>query len=126
MIDFLKEHYSSENIIKFQSTLSYYQILTSQIFFEKDRIIFTVNFPIVQTENFELYQLIPIPQNNILYYPTTPFLPHAQQMRLVLEEPCNEIENRFYCIQKSFQADQCMISTISKEIPRECKQPKCK
>lgn len=122
MLNFLEKYYDNKNIIKFRSTLSYYQILTSQIFFEKDRIIFITNFPIVQTDKFDLYQIIPIPQNNILYYPTTPFILSTQNTKLMLEEPCHEIESIFYCTQKNYQADYCMLSTIKEESPKDCKR----
>lgn len=49
MLTILERNYENENVIKVKSVLSYYQLLISQVFFENNRIIFTINFPISPT-----------------------------------------------------------------------------
>lgn len=122
MLNTLSDHYDSDNLIKFKSPLFYYKLLTSQVFFENERIIFTINFPLILKDKFKLYQIIPIPQNNVIYYPTTPFILSTLEQKIMIQEKCPEIESIRYCIQENYQADQCMSSTISTTIPLNCRR----
>lgn len=120
MINILETHYDQNNVIKFSSILSYYKLLTTQVFFEEGRIIFTINFPLITRDEFKLYQIIPIPQNNTLYYPTTFFLLTTHLQNLMIQQKCPEIENTLYCAQENHQADDCMLSTTSLKPPTNC------
>lgn len=120
MLHILLNHYDPDNLIFFDSILSYYKLLTTQVFFENERIIFTVNFPVITKDKLKLYQIIPIPQNNIIYYPTTFFILNAPKQKITVQEKCPEIESMMYCIQDNHQTDQCMLSTISTSAPTDC------
>lgn len=121
MISILTQHYHSKNIISFKSILSYYKVLTTQVFFENERIMFVINFPIIQLDEFKLFQIIPIPQNNILYYPTMPFMLTTPEKNLMLQNTCHEIESTNYCEDKAYQADDCMETTLKTTDPVACK-----
>lgn len=122
MLTILQNYYDQPNIIFFESILSYYKLLTTQVFFENGRIIFTVNFPLVTDRNFKLYQIIPIPLHNIITYPTTFHVLSAPEETLMVQERCPIIETTSYCPPEFRQADKCMLATLSSTPPTACSQ----
>lgn len=120
MITILQSYYNKHNIISFESVLSYYKLLSTQVFLGNDQITFTIHFPVITPHSYDMYQVIPIPQNNIITYPTTPFALQNKNEMLMTEIRCREIETHSYCPPTSHSADACMKSTLSQKDPTDC------
>lgn len=120
MLGLLLNHYDSNNIIKFHSIISYYQLLSTQVYFENGLIIFTIHFPLVTAESYDMFQIIPIPQNNILTFPTTFYALQEQSTTLMIEQRCPTIEKISYCPPSAHQADACMKTTLLQQPPTDC------
>lgn len=120
MILTLKEYYAQDNVIEFNDLLSYYRILSTQVFFANGKIIFTVHFPLVSKADYNLFQIIPIPQHGILTYPNSFFLLNSTTQSLTIQEKCPDIENTYFCPQEEREIDDCSISTLRNQYPTNC------
>lgn len=120
MVITLQEHYKSQNIISLQSSLSYYKLLKAQVYFATNKIIFVIHFPVINRQSYDMFQIIPIPQNQVLIYPTTFFALQSPEATLMIEQRCQEIESTSYCDNTNHLADACMKSTLRQETPTDC------
>lgn len=123
MLHTLEKHYNENNIVRFKSLRSYYDLLKVQVLFNSGKIIFTINFPIITNETFELYQVIPIPSNNTLFIPTSLYTLRAltTNYQYMMDLPCPEIEYVTFCPTDSIKpADKCMTSALSTNPPDQC------
>lgn len=122
MLYILQTHYSESNVIKCKVLLSYYELLTALVYFSPGKMIFAIHFPVITNVNYMMYEIIPIPQRNLLFYPTTFLTIRALDIeeQFMMDRPCQEIESTYYCTSDCKPADRCMKSTLNSQQPDQC------
>lgn len=88
MTDFIYKNYDEKNLVEFNSIMSYYQLVTIQVFFESNRIIFAIHFPLVRETDYQMHQIVPIPQNTLIAIPSSLFIFENVPEILAIEREC--------------------------------------
>ena len=66
--------YGENKIVNFQNFENYYQLACLEVRFINDKIIFATHIPTFLKDNFEMYNLFPIPLNHTIIIPKSPYL----------------------------------------------------
>ena len=118
----VKSAYPATQIVNFNDHHSYYSFLGIQLIFKDDRIIFLIQFPVLMPQNFKTYFIYPIPINKKIILPNKPYL--ILNERSVLhqyqDEPCEEVENVYYCLNHLLTEENCVVNIIRKIEPNNC------
>lgn len=113
LIKQIKSIYSHDSILTFNNILSYYDITTSQVFFRKDKIVFTVHFPIILPKPYNLFHLFPIPKNNVMIIPNKPYLLRNSTHHFYVDNECHSTEDKcIYHIANRVQETDCIIQLL--------------
>ena len=111
----MKTIYSHKQLVYFHYRYNYYSLLGIQLIYSDEKIIFLLHFPIMMPTLFETYLLLPIPMQNKLLTIPNPYLilnerngEHQYQAN-----PCEEIENTYYCRNQLHSEKDCVIQIIT-------------
>lgn len=123
IIKTLETIYNKNQTLHFNSIHSYYKITNSKVYFHNNRIIFTIQLPVLLAEKFQYFHLYPIPQNNATIIPPNPILILGSKTHQYEEENCKDVEKMYICHDKlSPNRDDCVIPIIRNEKPNNCVQ----
>jgi len=118
----IKNSYAATQLVNFKDHHSYYSFLGIQLIFKDDRIIFLIQFPILMTQYFKTYFIYPIPINNKIILPNKPYLILNERgvLHQYQDEPCEEVENVYYCLNHLLTEQDCVVSIIKNIEPNNC------
>lgn len=120
MINHLHKIYDEDQIPKFRNILTYYQFLGTQVSISDSKLTFAIHFPILLTETFEFYHLIPVIQNHKMFTPLYPYLARKQETTQFENEECPSLEATYYCHQDYIPQDNCTIRLLNGNPPVDC------
>lgn len=115
--------YDKNQILQLKNIRSYYKVSNLKVYFCKDKIIFTIQLPILHPEIFQYFHIYPIPQNNLTIIPPNPILILGSKSHQYEETNCEEIENFFICTNKlQPNKDDCIIPIVRNQQSNRCTQ----
>lgn len=128
-------HSSSQVLYSVQEYLKYYQIVETNVIITNDKVIFSLDFPLVHPDNFDYYHLYAIPnQNQSIIIPPSSYLLLSNNYYQYQDDECKNIQPSFLCtrnhlipLQNNFD---CVTSLLSvgnhfqncQQIPVQAKQ----
>jgi len=115
-LTYLKANYDRDTVPNFKNILSYYQFLGTQVLFSKDRIIFSIQVPLLKPETYTFHHIYPTPQNHTIIIPKYPYVAQTQNNLQYEKDTCPEIEGIFYCKEVFHEEDGCTTQLI-KNLP---------
>lgn len=99
---------------------SYRTFLRVFVQFSNNKIIFVIKLPILTSEIYYYYHLIPVPVQNITIIPITPYLGMSTNDYITSSE-CQKIEDVYICSSPSQPKDNtCLVQLISKADHSNC------
>lgn len=96
----------------------YYDIVRTSVFLTEDKIIFSLDFPLVFTDSFTHFRLFPIPTaNNTVIIPQNSYFTKSDTSYQYEENPCQFLNPEYLCSERRL-ADQtvepdCIFSVLN-------------
>lgn len=116
-----KELYNSQNILELKYFQNYYSYLGTTVHFSDELIIFVISLPILTTEIYSYYHLIPVPVQNLTIIPNTPYLGMSTDTYIATAQSCPKIEDVYICNSPSQpRDDSCLIQLLSEADHNHC------
>lgn len=110
-------------VVNFKDIHVYYQFMSLQSFINDDKILFVIHLPLIDPITYSYYHVVPIPINNQMIIPVSPYLALTQNDQLNTEEPCPKLEDFYICSpekQIHFFRDTCIAPAILHKNPKKC------
>lgn len=128
----LKGTHNENQIIynKRNQYFKYYDIVQTSVFLTKDKIIFTLDFPLVFADSFTHFRLFPIPTvNNTIIIPQSSYLTKSDTAYQYEENPCKFLDPEYLCLEQrlAYQSTEpdCIFSLLKIDaIHPNCQQAK--
>jgi len=104
-------------IIKEDYLRSYYNIIKTNVYFFDDKIIFSLDFPLVNSKTFQYYRLFSIPtKNKTVLLPPSSYISLSDTEYQYHNEECTKLEHNYFCEANNLQSTQendCITSLLS-------------
>lgn len=122
MIQKMLSLYHNDQIAIFKEQHNFYKFLGIQIVFNKERIIFLIHFPILNSVQFKTYFVYPVPIQYKIIPPPRPYLILNEKTEEFQyeEELCEKIEETFYCKNHLEDNIDCIVDIITRNNASHC------
>lgn len=121
IVDKLTKLYGKDHIIKFKNAFSYYQLASLSVSFTANKIIFALQLPLLDSQEFDYFHLYPIPRSNYTLIPPHPYLMLSSSSHQYDDEECRKIEDTYICQNKLVPNDEdCITQLIQKTNASRC------
>lgn len=110
-------------IVEFDDIHTYYKMINLQSFTYSEKILFVINIPLTNPYVYSFYHIIPVPINNQMIIPATPYLAISQEDQLGVTQECPHLENKYICSsldQKMNIQDTCIVPIILHKNKKNC------
>lgn len=114
--EYLHNIYGPSKIVNFNNVYYYYQLAGIQVKFDEKKIIFAIHMPILISNYFRTFHLIPLPYKNSIILPEKPYLILGTNYHQFEESPCQKVEDQYLCRQHEDPVpDTCILPLMRAE-----------
>lgn len=126
MVDRLKIIYSKDCILDLEYR-EYYDIIKPGYYFSDKRIVITLKFPIISTQNYELYKLSVLPNRyNQSIIPPYPLIVTNKQAFMYIEAECPKRGSQYLCEENMTNPIKTQEDCIQHLLINQSLDPSCK
>lgn len=119
IIDYMNSNYPNQ-FVEFSLVLSYYHLLRTQVFFTKDRIIFTYHMPLFEPIDYQYLKIFSIPLNNVITIPSSPYLLTSRTQSIGRSSTCTQMEDLYFCTKEDQIHDDCLDNLLRDPHKNKC------
>lgn len=111
-------HSHSQILFDDNNYLKYYKIVETNVFYVQDKIVFSLDFPLIHSDTFDYYHLYSIPnQNQSIIIPPSTYLSISNNEYQYQEDECIDLMPNFLCMKNHLLPLQdnleCITSLLS-------------
>lgn len=110
-----------------KNVYKYYDVIETKVYMIKDKIIFSLDLPLVHSDTFDHYHLYSIPnKNRSIIIPPSTYLSLSSNQYQYTNEECIDLQPNFLCKQQNLlfinEHLDCVTSLLSTEADISCPQ----
>lgn len=96
--EFHNSHHNTQLLFKQNEYLNYYEVVETNVFAIENRIVFSLDFPLVHSDTFEYYHLYSVPnKNQSIIIPPSTYLTLSTDLYQYQNEECIDLKPNYFC-----------------------------